>query len=386
MKNVVLCFGGKSFEHDISIITALIVLKKYRGKYNLLPVYISKNQEWFFYPKNDLSITLFKNFDAEYKKNGFKKVSLEKDQLCYKSLFSVTKLKIDCVLNCCHGGFGEDGSLNALLEANDLSVTSGSSTALGICMDKILSKYFFKSQNVPFVDYFSFTKDEFIKDKKSVLAMAEELAYPVILKPSKLGSSIGIKVAHNETEFIESVKVALEFDNNILVEKAILEDMKEYNIALMKKNGKVIFSPIDVVKKTDEIFSFKDKYIGEDSTSCDKFAFKKNHMGKGGSFVSEQKKWEKIPSKIKKKIQKYAYKIYENLGLCGVVRFDFILDKNNNVFLNEVNSVPGSLAYYFIVPSIFKTMGEYIDCLIEEAIFHKQNLTIVKNEYITNII
>ena len=384
MKNVVLCFGGKSFEHDISIITALIVLKKYKGKYNLLPVYLSKNNEWFYFAGKDMSIGLFKDFDLSFKKNKFKKVYFNDGHMCLKSAIKVNKLKIDACLNCCHGGLGEDGRLNGYFETNGISVSSGTSAALGICMDKILSKFVFNGLGVPVVDYFTFTKEEYNKDKNHLLEKAEEFGFPLIIKPSMLGSSIGIKVVHNLKEFEEGANVALEFDNKILVEKAILEDMKEYNIALMRKDNNVVCSLIDKVVKTDEILSFKDKYIGDGVPS--KTGARKLRNTKGGSYSSEEKKWEKVPQKVKKEITKISTKVYEELSLKGIVRFDFILDKNNKVFLNEVNTVPGSLAYYFFVPHVMKNMSEFIDYIINETFIFDKNSQVIKKEYITNII
>ena len=384
MKKILLCFGGKSFEHDISIITALIVLKKYRGKFNLLPIYISKNQEWFYFAGKDLNVKCFKDFERKYKQNGFKKVSVLKGKIVIGQSLFKTEIKVDGALNCCHGGYGEDGGLNSFLESNNICVSSGSASALAICMDKVLTKIALKGLNVPVIDYFTFTRDEYKKDEDYVLKKAGDFGFPLIIKPSLLGSSIGIKVAHNQKEFEEGVQVALEFDNNILVEKAILEDMKEYNIALMKKDKNIIVSKIDKVIKNDEILSFQDKYIGDGN--CNKYCAKNQGEKSRGKYFSDDKKWEKVPSKIKKKITKISLVVYEKLALKGVVRFDFIVDKNDNVFLNEINTVPGSLGYYFFVPQAFKNMGGFIDSLINESIIEKENMLKIKNEYITNII
>lgn len=400
-KNALLVFGGKSFEHDISIITALIIYNNAKEtSYNFIPLYINKNNEWFFYAGNKLNISYFKNFDKEYKKNDFKKVSIKigSNFIEYKDGFLTKKIPVDVALNCCHGGMGEDGSLTAILENCNIPVSSGGHTSMGVCMKKLLSKYVFLGDKIQTIKHTSFTKFEFESDLLMVQERVFNLGYPVILKPNNLGSSIGIEVVKSQNDFVRLAKVALEFDDTILVEKAILDGMTEYNIACLKIGNEIKVSMLDKPIKSEEILSFKDKYIGEENNSLNKNNFSKLTANKmcrknklngefNGEYLGDKKDFPAdVPNKILKTIQDVSIKIYRDLELEGPVRIDYILDRKNKIYLNEINTVPGSLAYYFFIPSLFKNMSEFIDQILNNAIQNYREKIKVKKEYLTKII
>lgn len=392
MKNILLVFGGKSFEHDISIITALIVKNRYQnGKFNLVPVYVSSNEEWFYFAGENLNSHMFANFENTYEKNKFYPAFFKTGQnyLFYKKGIFEKKIQVYGAINCCHGGLGEGGTYSSLFDACKIPSTAGSHTALGICMDKLLSKYCFCGLNAPCLKYFKTTKNEWKTNKEEVLKKAKNLGYPIIIKPSNLGSSIGISIAKNQTEFEQNLSVAFEFDMSLLVEKAILDNMSEYNVAIMRKDGKLIVSEIDKPVRSDEILSFKDKYIGNQENIPSKNqnkACSKMPQTKCGGYLSESKKFDfSLPEKVANQMKNIAKKVYEELGLFGVCRVDFLMDKKGNLFINEINAIPGSLAYYFFVPTVFKSMAEFVDCLVEEGIkcFEAQNN--IKKEYVTQL-
>ena len=374
MKNILLIFGGKSFEHDISIITALIVKNRYNGKYNLVPVYIDRNNEWFYFAGKNLNSHMFKDFKNTFKQNKFYKAFLKTNENClyYKKGLFEKKIEIYSAINCCHGGIGECGMLSDILLASKIPVSSGSHTSLGICMDKLLSKYCFEGLKIPFLKYFKTSLTEWENEKELVLKKVDNIGYPVIIKPASLGSSIGIFVAKNKKDFLKNIELSLAFDEKVLVEKAILDKMVEFNIAVIKKDGRIILSEIDKPLRSDEILSFKDKYIGDEKNAPTKKGTKntpKKTPSKGGGYLCENKKFvDDLPEKMVEKIKQISSKVYTELGLYGVCRIDFIMDKKMNIYLNEINAVPGSLAYYFFIPKMFKTMGEYIDCLADEGI------------------
>ena len=338
-------------------------------------------------------IKMFKDFYNNYKANGFKSAYLKigNNNLFVKTGMLEKKIEVSCALNCCHGGKGENGSLIALLESCNIPVSSGSALGLGVCMDKVMSKYIFKSLKVPVIQSFSFTKEEFKEDREQILKNLKKLDFPVILKPSTLGSSIGIEVVKNMGDFEKQALVALEFDNTILVEKAILDDMKECNVACLKVDGKTVVSGIDMPKRRDEILSFNDKYNskGYFKGSCKKLD-RKNCLAKDSKTsklnIEEKKLISTLPDKVAKQIIEISKKVYEKLMLFGPVRIDFILDKKNKVFLNEINTVPGSLAYYFFVPYIYKGVDKFIEAILDNAIIEFNSKVKVKKEYITNLI
>lgn len=376
-----LIFGGKSFEHDISIITAQIIYNKAKHtNFQLLPVYIDKNDEWFFYTQNNMNVTLFNNFENNYKKRGFVRAYIKQgsNYLYYKSGLRDKKIMVDAALLCTHGGKGEDGHLTAILEASNIAPSTGSMAGLGICMDKVLTKYALKGLKLPVIDYFDFDKDDLEKGKDEIMNRAQELGYPLILKPASLGSSIGIKVVYSWQELEEAAIVATQFDEHILVEKALLEGMEEYNVACLKTENEILVSPVDKPKREHEILSFEDKYIG---SSSDPRPVKRK---KGGSYLKE-KTFEKIDSKLEEKLKNLAKTTYQKLGLFGPVRIDFI-KQGAKIYVNELNTIPGSLGYYFFIPKPYKDMNEYVNSILNYALktYKKQNS--IKKEFITKLI
>jgi len=383
-KNILLVFGGNSFEHDISIITALTINNKAKFcDYNILPCYLSKNNEWFLFLKNNLNIKMFKDFKNNFKENGFVEASFIKENIVYKKGLFLKKIHIEAVVNCCHGGVGENGTLTAFFGMYNIPFSSGSLLAQAVGMDKVISKYIFNELNIITVKSFHFTKDDFINNKEWVINKVKKLSYPVILKPSTLGSSIGIEIAKNENEFLNSMEVALQFDNTILVEKAILNGMREYNVACIRKGNEVIVSDIDKPKRKDEILSFKDKYIGDEK-------IENNQKIKGkkmsGSYIENNISCDDLTQKQIIRLKEIASKVYNELGLFGVVRIDFIMDNKNKIYLNEINTVPGSLSYFYFIPKHFKNMKEFINCLVENAKYGQMIKDNINKEYITKLI
>lgn len=389
MENIMLIFGGKSFEHDISIITALIVNNKYKSdKYKLIPVYIDKENKWHYYSKNNLCSKLFKDFSKRKKSNGFCDCYLKTgdNNLYVCKGLTTKKIKIRCAINCCHGGIGESGELGCMLSGSNIPSTAGNHTSLGICMDKLISKYCFNGLKLPNISYIKVSKDYWQTNTQDVLKRVSKLGFPVILKPSSLGSSIGISVVRSIDDFKKSILIAFEFDSQVLVERAILDKMEEYNVACLSLDGKIIVSDVDKPIRSDEILSFKDKYIGDKSSSKNCKIPQKNPTQKGGGYLSENKNFNlKIDEKLKTKLKEISKIAYKEIGLYGPARIDFIVDKKGSVYLNEINAIPGSLAYYFFIPKVFKNMTEYINAIIDEAIkIHKKENNI-KKEYLTNL-
>ena len=392
-KNAILLFGGKSFEHDISIITALIIYRNARHtNFNLMPVYVDRNNEWFFYAGDNLKNEMFKDFNLNYKSNGFKKIYFKfgNKAFFFKEFLKEKKIDIDVCLNCCHGGDGEDGLFVNFLNLYGIPCSSQNPVSLGICMDKNLTKIFARSLKIPVVKFIYLTKSEYLSNKESVLDRVECLKFPLIIKPANLGSSIGIEVVHTIDEFEDKLMVSFEFDTCVIIEKAIINDMKEYNIACVKVNDEIKISQIDKPIKSDEILSFKDKYIGsaKNISNTDlKSSYTISSPSKkqnAGQYLTKKNFDVNIDDNIRKDITKYAEIIYKNLNLSGIVRIDFICEKNK-VYLNEINAIPGSLAYYFFVPYCFKTLSHFIDAMLNQCIidFNKKNQ--INKKFITNL-
>ena len=259
MKEVVLLiFGGKSVEHDISVITAVQTMKSLPEQYIFLPIYIDKNGDWWT-ADNLGEIEVYKNF-KKLAKNKREVVLGHRCVFVKKKNKLIESFRTSLALNCCHGKIGEDGSLQGLLNAYEISYTSCGVASSALCMDKVFVKDILKANLISNVPYVSFKSDE----KEFVLP--SELGFPIVVKPANLGSSIGISVCKNEVEFGQALALAFKFDKKVLVER-LVENLKEYNCACFEFKGQLFCSDVNEVALTSEIYSFEDKYLSSETTN-----------------------------------------------------------------------------------------------------------------------
>lgn len=336
-ENILVVFGGKSVEHDISIITALQVMRFLDKDKNVIPLYIQRNGKWCVGENFD-KVDTFIDFDkkAKVKREVFLKIG--KPYLYIKQPIGFKKTKIDCALMCLHGGAGENGEVASVFDMCDIPFTSSSSTSSGVTMDKIFAKQILESEGIRNVPFVYFSKNEFENSESKVLSKIKNFGFPVIVKPANLGSSVAIEVARTKEEFLEATKVALEFDDRILVER-FLEGAEEYNCAVFEFDKNVKTSKVVKVDK-GEIFSFDEKYLQK-----------------------EEQKSQKTSKNIENEIKKLSKQIYKLFDLKGVVRIDFLLYEEK-LFVNEVNSIPGSLSI-----NMFSGISkrEFVEKLIENG-------------------
>ncbi|MCM1306288.1 MAG: hypothetical protein NC037_00785 [Bacteroides sp.] len=344
-KKVALIFGGRSLESDISIITAMQVLGNIdKTAYNVEPVFMYEGDFYVknldsldafssFNPLDHLRATLYKGEFYTIKRKGFSKY-----------------FKPDVAFICCHGGEGESGILQAVLEYNGIAHTSPSVAASACGMDKALSKQLFESMLLSALPSEVVAKAEFEADPLRTLQRLENsLSYPLIVKPSALGSSIGITVAENRDQLEFALQVASKFDTKILVEHK-LTDFTEVNCAAFRDGDKIVVSDTEQPLTLNDFLTFDDKYMSNGKMS-------------GGGHV--------IPADIGNLeliVKANTQRIYRELDLNGVVRIDYLVDKDNNkVYINEINTVPGSMAFYLFegLGIDFKTL---IAKLIENAV------------------
>ena len=365
--NIYIFFGGESVEHDISIITAMQVLKVYK---DLIPVYIGRNGVMHM-AENLNDVKIYSNFQKLAK--GVKDVSFVngKPYLAVKRGGKYSKfLPVSFALLCTHGRFGEDGELQGILDSCHIPYSSSNSISCAICMDKIFMKDVLISRKIQTIKSYPLNFKEYLVNKEKVIKEIErEIKYPLILKPARLGSSIGIRVCKTALDLDEAVNFCAKFDDRILVEK-YLSNIDEYNCACVHMNKEVVISEVQKVGKTSEVYSFEEKYL-------------KNSV----------KNEEKIDKNLKKQIKNLTSKVYHVFNCFGVVRVDFIYDKDKGkLYVNELNTIPGSLAFYLFKNMKFKDL---VICLIEEGkerreqfitaydsealeVFEKLNLDMVK--------
>ena len=347
MKNIAVFFGGVSCEHDISIITGLQVLENLsHKKYNILPVYITQDGVWFL-SERKLSVDDF----IFFKEKNFCRVCVMPN--C-KGLFKIkrNKLKVVCEIDCailaCHGAGGEDGVLQGLLSMSGIPFTSSGVLGSAICMDKVVMKEIFKAQNFPITDHIFFTEKDYRTNKKSVLGtIKNELSFPVFVKPANLGSSIGINRCESFNSLEKAIDVAFEYDKKVIIEVAV-ENLKEINCACLGDDENVEVSSLEEPISWQNFLSFEEKYI---------------HFSK---VKYERKKALTISAEMVNKIKNLARTAFRSLCCSGVVRIDFLINsKTDEIYINEINTIPGSLSSYLWED---KTFAELLDELITLAI------------------
>ena len=342
MNNVLLVFGGVSYEHDISVVTAFQIFKKARLEdVKLYLLYISRDGRYFLCDEKRIKIEDFSRRKLNNKLRGMREVSFvsgEKGRLFYKTRFGLKEaISVKTAIFACHGGDGENGRLVTIFEDAGIACSAGSSDALAVCMDKFLFKKLMQGLHLPVVSGVKIGKKDFENDKEFVIRSVERLKYPVIIKINDGGSSIGMFIANNQEELIEGFKNAFEFSQTIIVEK-FLGKTREFNLAVLGDGESFEISEIDEPMKKHEILTFADKYLSGNGKGT-----KKGEMG----FAGNQVKLD-LSEELQVRMKEIARKIFLNLGLYGVIRFDFLYDENKQkLYICEVNAIPGSLAYYF---------------------------------------
>lgn len=370
-KNVGVIFGGQSVEHEVSIITGLQIIENIdKKKYDATPFYIDKEGNWFYDPKLT-DLTTYKDWEKNKKKaNQFYPIFNKNDKK--NPLF-----KIDIMIIAAHGTYGEDGKLQGLFEMLDIPFSSSGVVGSAIGMDKIIMKKIFSGMGLPILPYLWFTREEWKKERSEWINKVHyTLDYPVFVKPANLGSSIGISMANNEKELIDAIEIAVRYDKRILVEKGI-DNAVEVNCSVINKKSEVLVSALEEPVKWEEFLSFDDKYIRNNT---------KSKLGIG----SMQRK---IPADINKdlteEIKEYSKKIYRSMDCKGVVRIDYILDNGRTkVYINEINTIPGSFSFYLWEPVGIK-FSELIDIIIEDAFSSNrsksENLLVYNSDILKNL-
>ncbi len=351
-------FGGKSVENEISVLTGVFVMNVMdKEKYQIIPLYV--HTDGGMYSASEMTdLRVFKKKDVA----AFKRVFLDGGILyMWNSTRKKVKAvgKVDVILNCCHGGLAEGGGVAALAEWNGIACASPDLTASGVFMDKCTTKLFMRALGVPTVDYIRVNERDYQKRGAFLLKSIEgRLKYPVVVKPAHLGSSIGIAVARNEQEAKAAIESVFALDDRAIVEK-YLADKLDVNCAACMIKGEICVSEPEIAFGAG-VYSFEEKYVKRTS---DGMAGKMTENGQkdGGRYA--------IKGELRDKIRSYTKTIYKRMNLFGVVRMDFLVH-NAQAYLCEVNTVPGSLAYYLFCERVSDARTFFGD-LVDEAIVQK---------------
>jgi D-alanine-D-alanine ligase len=366
IETVAVVFGGRSGEHEVSIITAHQVMDALEvAGYSLLPIYISKDGEWFAGQKlNNLKLFTGKDLNLN-KLDEVWKVSLSPDRSIRtlllhpegkRGLFrKPPQLWADVFFPTIHGSFGEDGTLQGLFELADVPYVGSNVLASAVGMDKSKMKDFSRAAGIPILECITLSRNEFQRDPQTNLGRLESFCkYPLMVKPLRLGSSIGVKRCNNSEELKEAIEVAFLLDSDILAERA-LGTFTEVNCSVIGPPEQA--SVCEQALTSGDILSFESKYKEGDK--------KTSPSGQKGGMASAKRI---VPAPLSpsqsKRIQDLAVKAFRAIGASGVARLDFLIDQSNEaLFLNEINTMPGSLAFY-----LWEASGLPFDRLVKKVI------------------
>ena len=360
-------FGGKSVEHEVSIISAMQVISALdKDKYIVLPIYISKDNK-FYYSEKMTDVSYFKDLE-EAKREAvevyFTHSNFQMNVFSVKSLLKKEIAKIDVAFPVVHGLNVEDGTLQGFFEMYNVPYVGPDVSASSVGMNKIIFKKVLEASNIPVIEYYEVSSYEFEEKQDEVLNnIKNKLGLPVILKPSNLGSSIGIEIVKEEKEFKNKMENVFMFTDKVLVERCVT-NLREINCSVIGDEKKQEVSILEEPIKVDEILSFKDKYMG--------YGSKKSNSKLSGMESLSRKIPADLDDEKTNEVYNLSRKVFKILGCEGVSRIDYKIDVDKDkVFVNEINTIPGSLSFY-----LWKDKGisftKLCDILIKLAIKRRE--------------
>ncbi|MES2111311.1 MAG: D-alanine--D-alanine ligase family protein [Bacteroidota bacterium] len=372
-------FGGRSVEHEISVISAQQAISAFdKNSYDIVPIYITKTGKWY---TGDalMNVDNYRNTDSLlsqcteiYLTPTYGDFTINAVQ---SSFWKSNKElgKIDIAFPIIHGTNGEDGSLQGLLELKGIPYVGCDVLSSALGMDKIAMKMVLKESKLPVVDYTWFTDRSWHMDKDAIIAEINKIGFPVIVKPSNLGSSVGVSKAADEAALVEAVELAGRFSSRILVERMVV-DLKEINCSVLGDAANQTASVCEEPLGAGDILSYKDKYVSN---------------AKGGSSKGMTSTKRQIPANLPKEqtqlIQELARETFRVLSCSGVSRIDFLVDKKDNkVYVNEINTIPGSLSFYLWEASD-KNFAQLLKTLIDIALKRQRDRDNLVVSYSENI-
>lgn len=368
-------FGGKSVEHEISIISAIQAIGYLdRNKYDVIPIYITKNNE-FYVGEEVGKIESYTDINALIKSS--QRVIMVRDDnkvnlIKYpQKMFSKGVVDyIDIAFPVVHGTNVEDGTLQGFLKMFNIPYVGCDVLSSAVGMDKYVMKTVLKDNGIPVLDCKCYTAKQYDENEEAIIEEIENaIGYPLIVKPVNLGSSIGISKAENRTELYDSLDTAFQYATKVLVEAAV-QNLKEINCSVLGDYEDAEASECEEPVSSDKILTFAEKYIGDGSAKGAKGS-KGGVKSSGGSKGMATLK-RKIPADItdeqRDEIRTLAVKAFKCLGCGGVSRIDFMMDtETGNIWLNEINTIPGSLSFYLWEPIGVK-YPELLDRMISLAL------------------
>lgn len=376
---VAMLFGGKSVEHEVSVISGIqAFMNMDTDKYDVIPVYMTKKNDMYIGDEIG-KIESYKDIDGLLAKSQ-RVIMINEDgrvrlvQYPMKKLGKNVSIDIDVAFPVVHGTNVEDGALQGYLKTVGIPFVGCDVTASAVGMDKFIMKTVLKEADVPVLDAKLFTLSDYEDMDKMIGRIEDSLGYPVIIKPVNLGSSVGISVAKSKVELANSLDDAFRYATKVLVEHAITK-LREINCSVLGDENEAIASECEEPLHTEDILSYEDKYVNN----------AKGGGSKGMASVSRKIPAELSPQK-RQEIRDMAVKSFKALGCNGVARIDFMIDEENGkLYFNEINTIPGSLAFYLWEP-IGIPYKELLDRMIQLAFKRERTEKNLTFTFDTNIL
>ncbi len=378
-RNLVVAFGGISPEHEVSVLSAMQVIASLKDTdFNLIPLYITKSGRWltgneFLEMKNyqDLDNLLKNTTPCTFSHDDLgKPILLETAKQGFFS--SPESYPIYAIIPAFHGSEGENGAFQGACEMYDIPYAGSGVFASSLGMDKVKAKEICQSHDIPVVEGFDFFESEWEEDQQSILDAADQLNYPVILKPVSLGSSIGVARADDEAELIEAVETAFRYDENLMIEQAI-SPLVEINCSVLGSADNMQTSVCERPLGQEETLSFEDKYQSDDGSQK-------------GMASADREIPADISDELTQKIQSLSAKIFKLFRASGVARLDFLVNGDTDeLYFNEINTIPGSFSFYLWEESGMN-MRELMLNLVELATERHQKKVGRIRSYDTNLL
>ena len=353
-----LIFGGKSGEHEVSFCSASSIIKAInKDKYTVVPIGITKEGRWISPQDSEVALQSGK---IEGKStvillndpSGKALIRIDNNQRLDKSS-ALERLEV--IFSVLHGPYGEDGTVQGLLELADIPYVGAGVAASAISMDKDLMKTIFKQRDLPILKWLTIKRKEWQKDKEKILSLVQDdFEYPLFVKPTNLGSSVGITKVHKKEELDKAIDLAASYDRKILIEEG-LEEVREIECGVLG-NDEPQASVVGEVKPAGEFYDYDSKYIDKETQLI----------------VPAD-----LPDGVSRKVQEIALRAFKAVDAAGMARVDFFVSKKENkIYLSEINTIPGftSVSMY---PRLWEASGipysDLIDQLIQLALERHQD-------------
>jgi len=377
-RRVAVLFGGCSVEHEISVITALQLMEAMDTlDYDIVPVYVDQKGHW--YAGKELLKREFYDGLPGCLENITKVTLLPQPGVGGLTILKNMKvIPIDIIFLAFHGKYGEDGCVQGLIEMADIPYTGCGVLTSAVTMNKSCCKAVLANSNIPVLPWVVIKREESRQSLGALLSRIKKCEglenFPYFIKPCNLGSSVGVGKASDEKAFAEALARVFKYDTDAIVEPCI-EDLMEVNISVLEGDTPQV-SVVEIPVAISKVLTYEDKYLRGG----------KNKLGgvasDGMAGLVRDIDPEYLDAKLKESIRNYALAAFMILECAGVVRFDFIIDcKTNTVYFNEVNPLPGSLAYYLwekSSPRILYT--EMLDWILKRAEIRKARVNAVHKD------